>query len=190
MLLLLVGLSACSGNDADKENQKTGKVEQLPKVDKSRFREFKGEGFSIQLLKEMSWKEVAGMNLLSAEYLPKEYHLAIESYPFHYVKHDSSFPKDSEKQLQWFAKTAGLELKGKLVNPVVENLTESMVSKRKCFKQKIHGKEYGFPLRKTYFLRYYQTKDSFIKISAWTISDNAKDYEKLAQYMGMTLSIN
>lgn len=185
-LILTIGLTACSADKSEAEANQDDKAEQLPKVDASKFRKFQGEGFTIQLLKEMSWNRASGMTLLDADHLSKQYHVTIQSYPISYFKNDSQFPKDSKKQLKWFATAEGNALKGKLLNVKFEEMTETLVNKRKCFKQTIHGKAYGFPLRKTFFLRYYETDNSLIKISAWTTSEHAEGYEKLAQYMGMT----
>ncbi len=188
LVLIALAFSSCSGEKTQED--KSNKEEELPTVDKSKFREFKGDGFSIQLLKEMSWNEVSGNNLLDADLLSKEYHLSVNSNPISRYKNEEDFPGDSNKQLKWFAKKEGVSLKDRLLNATSEKLIETSVDNRKCFKQTIQGKEYGFPLRKTFFLRYYKTNDAFIKITAWTPSKDADKFEKLVQYMGMTLKFD
>ena len=185
LLLVLAGCSADSTEEKEGSNK-----EQLPKVDASKFRKYQGDGFTIQLLKEMSINTGVVVTLLEADYLPKEYHLEVKAYPNRLVLSEPSCPKDPKKQLEWFAKTESNSTISKARNVKAEKLVKTMVDDRPSFKRTIHGVNYGLPKRKTVFLRYYQTKNAFVRIAAWTTSENAEAFEPLAQYMGMTLKIN
>ncbi|MCR9172937.1 MAG: hypothetical protein NXI10_10610 [bacterium] len=187
LLLISLTVAACSSSETKKADDATS--EQLPKVDTSKFREFKGDGFRLQLLKSMSWNEVSGFTLFDAEFLPKEYHINITAVPASYFKNDNDFPRETSAQLKWLAKKEADKIiagpKKAEVNPV----QSTSVNKKSCLKQTIHGFEYGFPKRKTFYFRYYKIKNTFVTIKSWTISENAKDFETLAQYMGMTFEL-
>lgn len=183
---LIVG-SGCS-ESVDYDEKKSSNEEQRPEIDTSKFREFKGDCFRIQLLKDMTLNKVSGTQLLEADYLPEEYHLKVFTTPISSYDHEESFPKDLDKQLEWFAKSESDRLKAKLLDSEKESLTETMVRNHQCFKQVIRGKSFGFPLQKTFFLRYYKTDNSLISIIAWTATKNENSFKSLQQYMGMSFS--
>ncbi|XOV68945.1 MAG: hypothetical protein ACFHU9_07120 [Fluviicola sp.] len=187
-LLFFIVVSSCS-TDASKDKADTLE-EQLPKVDTSKFRKYKGEGFSIQLLKEMTVNEASGMMVLDADFLPKEYHLSIEPIPITHFRNDSEFPKKPDEQLHWLMNQEVKRIVSGPKKSEVLPLEKTTVDGARCVKQTIYGYEYGFPLRKAILLRYYLAKDAIIKITAWTTVENAKEYEKLAQYMGMSFRMD
>ena len=134
----------------------------------------------------MSQNRVSGDVWLEASYLPKEYHLEIKRIPTARFKKVEDFPTSEKKQLNWFALHHSQKLQQHLVSLEEQPLQPVLVNDRSCYKKKVRGKEFGFPLEKCYFLRYYQTDEAFIAITAWTVPENAKTFEKIAQYMGMT----
>lgn len=174
----------CS-NENSTESVKAGE-EKLPKVEAADFRKVNNSILEISLFKKMSANSVSGDVIFSADYLPKEYHLEILEIPVSRFKQDLEFPKDKKQQLEWFAAQQSENLQHSIRISKIGSMEKLQSNKQLCFKQTVRGKTFGFPLEKSYFLRFYQNGDSFISIIAWTISDNEKSFEKIAQYMGMT----
>lgn len=186
-LFLFSILFSCGDDATVIDAQKNS--EALPRVDAALFRSVKKDEFTLEVLKEMSENRVSGTILYDADYLPKEYHFTIEKTPVARFRKDPTFPKDQKVQLRWFARKKSKELMERLRRSKAEKQVKVTVNKQECFKQIVTGKEYGFPLAKKYFLRYYKSNDSFITITAWTIEKEANSFEKLAQYMGMKFQL-
>lgn len=182
--IALFGCSESKGNVTETE-----KSEKLPKIDRSKFRDFTGDGFRLKFLKNMTRNEVSGFRIFEAEFLPEEYHITISAIPENYFEKDADFPKSLEDQLSWMVKKDAEKMVQGSRKVELEPDELVFVENQPCVKQTMHGFDYGFPLRKTIFLRYSKMKGKFVKIKAWTISENAKEFEKLVQYMGMTLQL-
>ena len=182
MLFLL--LNACSSSEKNLASDDSRK-EIPPKVDREAFRTIVKNGFQVALHKKMSQNRVSGDVWLDANYLPKEYHLEIKKVPVLRFKKVEGFPTNPNEQLNWFALHHSQKLQQHLVSLEEQPLQPVLVNERSCFKKEVRGKEFGFPLEKCYFLRYYQIGEDFIAITAWTVPDNAKTFKKIAQYMGM-----
>lgn len=177
---VIVGCSSNESTDLVK-----GIDEQLPKVDASKFHEVKKDAFEISVLKKMSLNRTSGDLIFSADHLPDEYHFDIYSIPRSRFAHDAAFPSDKGNRLEWFANQHSEKLQHRMIALDQEPMQKVVSNKQKCYKQTLRGKEFGFPIDKTYFLRYYQMDGDFIAIVSWTTQFNAEKFEKLAQYMGM-----
>lgn len=182
-LILILVITGC-GSDESADLVK-GTDEQLPKVDASKFRNVKTDAFEVSVLKKMSLNRTSGDLILSANYLPEEYHFEIYSIPHKRFKHDDDFPSDKGKRLEWFANQHSKKLQNRIETLDQEPMQMVASNKQECFKKTLTGKEFGFPIAKTYFLRYYEMDENFIAIVSWTTHFNANKFEKFAQYMGM-----
>jgi len=184
--LILLMLTACS----DKSNEEVlGTHEEiLPRLPEKDFKSFEKNCFEIWIQKKMTSNRSSGDVIYNASYLPREYHIEIKVVPVSRFRKTKEFPSKKESQLRWFAENHSEKLQQHFVSL---DMKPSMVSTKRnkdlCYKQKLSGKEFGFPLLKTYFLRYYRFDDRFVAITCWTITDNEKEFEKIAQYMGMKL---
>jgi len=184
-LFTLTFLIACT-EDTD-VSEKAQNTEELPKLNSKLFRSVQKNGFTLEVFKEMSENRVSGAVVFDADYLPKEYHFTVKKTPIAQFRKDASFPADSKAQLKWFATHEAKLLVERMETSKTEKPEEVISNKKVCFKQNISGKEYGFPLVKTYYLRFYQSKSAFISVISWTIEKEAAAFDKIAQYMGMKI---
>ncbi|GAB5418374.1 MAG: hypothetical protein Crog4KO_15220 [Crocinitomicaceae bacterium] len=185
LLFLIAGCGSKNSDDIVK-----GVEEQLPKVDASEFRKVKEEGITVSILKKMTVNRVSGDVLFSADYLPKEYHIEVSRIPISRFSKDESYQANKSNSLKWFAEQESQKLQDRLSKMEKEPMQQLTSNKKNCFKQTLRGMAFGFPVQKVYFLRYYQDGDAFVTVACWTTHQNAKEFEKLAQYMGMTVSFS
>ncbi len=187
-ILLLFFVAACSSESST--DLVKGVEEQLPKVDASKFRKVKTEGFSISILEEMTTNRVSGDVLFSADYLPKEYHIKVSRIPISRFSKDKGYQANKTNVLKWFAEQESQKIQDRLSKLEEEPMEQRKSNQKDCFKQTLRGMAFGIPQEKVYFLRYYREGDAFVSVVCWTTRKNAKAFEKFAQYMGMTASFS
>lgn len=178
-------LSACSGSS---DSSQDGGEEKLPGVDKTEFYTVERKGFACKLFEKMSLNHTEGREIISANYLPLEYHLSVESYSLKFLKGEAGFPKNEGKQLEWFAEYHSHQLEMRLMSMEVEAPEKVTVNGQPCFKKHISGRSFGFPRDKYFYLRYYRFEDKFIAIIGWTVKENVGKFRPLIKYMGMTFA--
>ena len=185
LFLLVTLLTACSGSsDSDLD----GGEEKLPGVDKSEFYSVERKGFECKLYEKMSLNHTEGREIISANYLPLEYHLSVESYSLKFLRGEGEFPKNEAKQLEWFAEYHSHQLEMRLMSMQVEAPEKVTVNGQPCFKKHVSGRSFGFPKDKYFYIRYYRFEDTFIAIVGWTVKENVEKFKPLIKYMGMTFA--
>lgn len=179
---MLFFLSACSSDGEVVD----GGEENLPKVNKKEFSIVKRGDYVFELYKKMSLNHSGSREIISASYLPEEFHLSVESYSKKNCVREEGFPKDRSKQLEWFAEFHSSKLERQLMSFEVEAPEKVFVNESDCFKKQISGRAFGFPKQKHFFLRYYKFGNDFIAIIGWTTEGNVTDFKPIINYMGMT----
>jgi len=162
----------------------------VPKVNPEDYRSVTKGIASMHLLKKMSLNPTTGDEIFNADYLSEEFHVSVRTTPVHRFLKQNGFPQDSLERLKWFATYHIQKKKAKLINLDGATLEQTQTNEKDCFKTVFQAKEFGFPLEKTFFLRYYLIDDLFVIFEAWTTTTRKDKFQEKAQFMGMSFSID
>lgn len=183
-LVLVFFLGACSGGGKG-ESGADLKEEVLPKLSKKDFNTVNRSGYEILVHKKMSGDRTSGDVIYSSSFLPREYHMEIHAVPVKRYRKTEGFPQKKQSQLRWFAEKESSKLQQHLMSLEEQPLKAVLRNNKICYTQELHGKEFGFPLQKSYFLRYYRFNDTFVAITCWTVQEHEAEFRKITKYMGM-----
>jgi len=182
-LFLIVGFG-CSENA---EDTKAANQEVLPKVNKKDFKTITAGGYQFQLHKTMSLDSKDAREIVAASYLPNEFHVTVQKVPVNSYSKDPAFPKAKDQQLDWFTKQYIKRTQEQMASFKSAVVKKTFVGDQSCRKINFTGRSFGFPIEKQIFIRCYQFANEFIVVHGWTFEANAKRFEPIIQYMGMTL---
>ena len=174
----------------DSETQVIPSLEEdSPNLNLDRFETNRFDDCEILILKELTGSTMRSTESVRVDYnnLALEKHIIVSidsnSYVFDFNKHNGVI------EIETFRSYAYKMLKNfKNIMRHAENseLTFSLVNGIPCYRTYFEASSYGFPKRKSYWIRYFKTETGYYSMVCWTTITNKSNFENEAIFMGQS----
>ena len=164
-------------------------IENIPKLELEQFETKRFDDFEILLLKELTASSAKQSKFVRINHnnFASEKHLTVLRDSSSYASDlKSNFGEVDQEILRTYAHEALNKFKGVMREVDTSELIFSLVNGIPCYRTYFEANAYGFPRRKSYWIRYFKTTKGYYSMISWTTLLNQSKFESEVTLMGLS----